>query len=74
MLSMLSCGFRVTFGCVFGALVWVSGDLRVPFGCLSGAPVWVSGEFRVSLSGGATANAYSTVIIFGCAPFGPLEF
>jgi hypothetical protein len=28
-------GFRVTFGCVSGALVWVSGDLRVPFWCSS---------------------------------------
>ena len=39
--------FLVTFGCVFGVLVWVSSDFQVTFGCLSGVFVWVSGDLRV---------------------------
>ena len=71
---MFLCGFRVTFGCPFGALVWVSGDFRVTSGCLSGVFVRVSGDFRVTSWSREKANAHAIGLISGCAPFGPLKF
>ena len=49
---VFQCKFRVTFGCILRALVWVSGDFRVTSGCLPGVVAWVPGDFRVPFEAG----------------------
>ena len=48
---VLSCGFRVPFGCALVACVWFLGDQRVCFGCSCVDFGWLVGAFKVRSCG-----------------------